>query len=336
LYTMCVVYTIPQGGLIDIQQFSKPPYICAIWQRGIKFFDIFVKFVDMFCGIERRRSRSEIPQNIALKLLFMINNSSLQKWDRLKQKQLDTQFVNSLIQGMNCSQFEAKAILNAVYETYQPFFDNSGAMKPGQIVFEVVSIDNGAQKKLSECKMVSVVLTLDAGEEDLQVKEHQGVQGLRRHRLERIVNEAFQQGGLLTVEDIANRLLNCGERTLCRDIKAFKEQGIVLPLRSTVRDMGKSVTHRALIVKHWLTGKEYTEIARATHHSVDAVANYVDKFKRVVCLAKNNYEIKTIAFLVKLSPSLAQEYYDLHQTIDAVPHRREELDDLIKKSHQNG
>ena len=266
----------------------------------------------------------------------MINNSSLQKWDRLKQKQLDTQFVNSLIQGMNCSQFEAKAILNAVYETYQPFFDNSGAMKPGQVLFEVVSIENGSQKKLSECKMVSVVLTLDAGEEDLLVKEHQGVQGLRRHRLQRIVNEAFQQGGLLTVEDIANRLLNCGERTLCRDIKAFKEQDVVLPLRSTIRDMGKSVTHRALIVKQWLSGKEYSEIARATNHSIEAVANYVDKFKRVVCLAKNNYEIKTIAFLVKLSPSLTHEYYDLYHKIDAVPHRKEELDDLIKKSSQNG
>ncbi len=287
--------------------------------------------------MERRRSRSGIPQDMALNLLLlllMINNSSLQKWDRLKQKQLDTQFVNILIQGMNCSQFEAKAILNAVYETYQPFFDNSGAMKPGQVLFEVVSVENGAQKKLSECKMVSVVLTLDAGEEDLLVKQQFGVQGLRRHRLERIVNEAFQQGGLLTIEDIANRLLNCGERTLCRDIKAFKDQDIILPLRSTIRDMGKSVTHRALIVKQWLSGKEYSDIARATNHSIDAVANYVDKFKRVICLAKNNYEIKTIAFLVKLSPSLAQEYYDLHQAIEAVPHRREELDDLIKKNKQ--
>jgi hypothetical protein len=90
-----------------------------------------------------------------------------------------------------------------------------------------------------------------------------------------------------------------------------------------------------LIVTQWLSGKEYTEIARATHHSIDAVANYVDKFKRVVCLAKNNYEIKTIAFLVKLSPSLAQEYYDLYHSVDAVPHRGEELDDLIKKSRQN-
>jgi hypothetical protein len=236
---------------------------------------------------------------------------------------------------MNCSQFEAKAILNAVYETYQPFFDNSGAMKPGQVLFEVVSIENGAQKKLSECKMVSVVLTLDAGEEDLHVKEHQGVQGLRQHRLQRIVNEAFQQGGLLTVEDIANRLLNCGERTICRDIKSLKDHGIVLPLRSTIRDMGRSVTHRTLIVKEWLTGKEYSEISRATHHSIDAVANYIDKFKRVVCLAKNNYEIKTIAFLVKLSPSLTQEYYDLYRTTDAVPHRKEELDDLIKKNRQD-
>jgi len=265
----------------------------------------------------------------------MINNSSLQKWDRLKQKQLDTQFTNRLLQGMNCSQFEAKAILNAVYETYQPFFDNSSAMKPGQVLFEVVCIENSAKMKLSDCSMICVILTLDAGEKDLEVKARSGVQGLRRHRLQRIANEAFQQGGLLTVEDIANRLLNCGERTLCRDLKALKDQNIVLPLRSTIRDMGKSVTHRTLIIKQWLSGKEYSEIARSTNHGVEAVANYVDKFRRVVCLSKNNYEIKTIAFLVKLSPALTEEYYKLFQTTRIVQHREEELDELVKKSQQN-
>ena len=234
---------------------------------------------------------------------------------------------------MNCSQFEAKAILNAVYETYQPFFDHTGAMKPGQILFEVVSVENGAGRKLAECKMVSVVLTLDAGEQDLKIKEQQGVIGLRRHRLQRVVNEAFQQGGLLTVEDLANRLLNCGERTVCRDLKSFKDQNIILPLRSTVTDMGKSITHRYQIVKQWLLGKEYSEIARYTHHSIDAVANYVDKFKRVVCLAKSNYEINTIAFLVKLSPGLAQQYYKLYQSLHAVAHRKEELEELLKKTN---
>lgn len=262
----------------------------------------------------------------------MVNNSAPQKWDRLRQKQLDTQFVNTLIQGMNCSQFEAKAIMNAVYDTYQPFFDNSGTMKPGQMLFEVVSVENGAQKKLSECKMVNVTLTLDAGVEDLEIRQKMGVTELRRHRLQRIATEAFQQGGVLTVEDIASRLLNCGERTICRDIKAFKEKDIVLPLRSTIRDMSKSITHRSLIVKEWLLGREYSEIALRTNHSVEAVANYVDKFKRVICLAKNNYEINTIAFLVKLSPALAQEYYKLFYSLKIVPHRSEEIDEMLKKN----
>jgi hypothetical protein len=262
----------------------------------------------------------------------MINNSSLQKWDRLKQKQLDTQFINTLKQGMNCSMFEAKAIMNAVYEVYHPFFDNTANMKPGQILFEVVSIENGPQRRLCDCKMVSVILTLDAGEEDLNIKKQKGVIGLRRHRFQRIANEAFQQGGLLTVEDIANRLLNCGERTLCRDIKAFKDQDIILPLRSTIKDMGKAITHRTLIVKEWMQGKEYTEISRKTNHSVEAVANYVNKFKRVVCLAKDNHEINTIAFLVKLSPKLTDQFYKLYLTIKAVPHRKEELNKLVKKN----
>ena len=69
-------------------------------------------------------------------------------------------------------------------------------------------------KSFQSVKMVSVILTLDAGEEDLQVKKQQGIQGLRRHRLQRIAHKAFQQGRVLTVEDTAKRLLNCWERTL--------------------------------------------------------------------------------------------------------------------------
>ncbi len=262
----------------------------------------------------------------------MINNSSVNKWDRLEQKQLDTHFINQLQEGMNCSMFEAKAILNQVYEVYQPFFDNSASLKPGQILFETVSIENSPKQPLVKCKMQTVVLTLDGGKEDLLIRSTKGVIALRQHRLERISNEAFQQGGLLTVEDIANRLLNCGERTVTRDIKALKERGIILPLRSVIKDMGRSISHRELIVKHWLQGMEFSEISRRTHHSVEAIANYVEKFKRVICLAKDNHEIKTIAFLVKISEPLAQQYYDLYRNLNIVVNREKELDELIKKT----
>jgi hypothetical protein len=129
--------------------------------------------------------------NILNLIYKMINNSSIGKWDRLSQKQIDTQFINRLQAGMNCSMFEAKAILNCVYETYQPFFDNSLGLRPGQISFEVVSIDNSPGNALRDCQMKTVVLTLDAGEQDLRIRQQLGVTALRRHRLERICNEAF-------------------------------------------------------------------------------------------------------------------------------------------------
>jgi hypothetical protein len=104
----------------------------------------------------------------------MKNNSSTGKWERLRQKQQDPHFMNQLQAGMNCSPFEAKAILNCVYDVYQPFFYNSASMKPGQVCFEVVSVENSAREKLFDCRMKTVVLTLDDGGGDLHVREENG------------------------------------------------------------------------------------------------------------------------------------------------------------------
>lgn len=143
--------------------------------------------------------------------------------------------------------------------------------------------------------------------------------------------EAFQQGGLLTLEDLANRLFNCGQRTLSRDLDILRREGVVLPLRSTIKDMGRSISHRSLIIEHWLLGKEYSEISRDTHHSVPSVQNYVSKFKRVIALTEEGYDVHTIAFLVKISASLAESYHTLYQSVKMVPHRRKELRSFLKK-----
>lgn len=255
----------------------------------------------------------------------MINNSSLRKWDRLSQKQLNQQFMNEMTHGLQCSPFEAKAVLECVYKVYGPYFETSGHLKPGQILFQIISIDEGPNVRLADSKQVTVTLTLDTGQDDLNVREKHGVIGLRQHRIQRVCTEAFQQGGLLTVEDLANRLFNCGERTISRDLKQLKAQNIVLPLRSTIKDMGRSISHRSLIVQHWLQGKEYSEIARATHHSVAAVKNYVSKFKRVVALSEQGFDVYTISFLVKLSASLVTEYHQLYKTSNIIAHRKAEL-----------
>jgi hypothetical protein len=264
-------------------------------------------------------------------MLIMINNSSLTKWDRLSQKQLDQQFTYEMIHGLQCSPFEASAILDAVYRVYSPYFETSGTLKPGQILFTVISAEASPNMRLAQSKQLTVTLTFDAGEEDLDIRRKRGVPPLRRHRMQRMAVEAFQQGGLLTVEDLANRLFNCGQRTLSRDLDILRREGVVLPLRSTIKDMGRSICHRSLIVEHWLQGKEYSEISRDTHHSVPAVQNYVSKFKRVIALAQEDYDVNTIAFLVKVSASLAESYHQLYQTVKMVPHRRKELQSFLKK-----
>lgn len=261
----------------------------------------------------------------------MINNSSRTKWDRLSQKQLDQQFLHEMVHGLQCSPFEATAMLDAVYRVYAAYFETSGTLKPGQILFHVVSTEASPNSRLADSKQVTVTLTFDAGHEDLELRRTQGVSALRRHRMQRMAVEAFQQGGLLTLEDLANRLFNCGQRTLSRDLDILRRERVVPPLRSTIKDMGRSISHRSLIVEQWLLGKEYSEVAYSTHHSVAAVQNYISKFKRVIALDQEGYDVHTIAFLVKVSASVAELYHQLYQTVKTVSHRQKELKSFLKK-----
>lgn len=265
----------------------------------------------------------------------MINNTSHSLWDRLQQKSLNQQFINRLTDGLNCSPFEAKAILDTVYEVFRPNMEPDEQQGLGQIHLLCTRIENSSSTSLKQAQMVRVCLTLDGGEEDLEIRRTEGIVALRRHRIERMSHQAYQQGGLLTLEDLSYRILNCGMRTLVRDMKAFRSQSIVLPLRSTIKDMGRGISHRSLIVRHWLAGKEYEEISKATHHSPRAVANYVSKFTRCVWLAEQGFDIHTISFLVGLSPKLTEHYWVLYRQQPIVDHRRRQLEQDLSAQQQS-
>src|SRR5512133_3460749 len=213
----------------------------------------------------------------------MINNTSRQYWQRANSKGLDPQFLNEIIQGMNCSPFEAKAILEKVHEVFDPLFSRADSLCHGQIRLSVVDAEVAPNVPLSRARQRLVTLSFHLPEEDFSIRGKGRVRAVRRRRLVRVCEEAFQQGGLLTLEDLAN-LFNCAVRTLVTDLAVLRQEGITLPLRSTVKDMGRAVTHRRQIIELWMQGFEYSEIAPRTCHSVQSVANYVEKFKRCVAL----------------------------------------------------
>lgn len=257
----------------------------------------------------------------------MIRDKKEELFERLKSKDLDHQFQNRIEKGMGCSPFVSEAIRNVVNEVYFPLLNSPMSFKPGQLLFQCLSKNCGASVPVAEAEMIQVILTLDNGQEDLEIRKKEGVAGLRQHRLSRLCSEAYAQDGLLTVEDLAYRLFNVGERTICRDLKDLRERGCYPPLRSTVKDIGRTVSHRAIIIRNWLLGDELSDLKRKFHHSFSAIENYINTFKRVIALDAEKYEVEQIAYVLKISRQLTDVYIlmwkDLEKRI--IPHRRKEI-----------
>ena len=72
-----------------------PPIIVPYGVDGVSVIMIgfYLPCSDRKEGIARLEVTAQTSQN-ETRRTFMINNSSLQKWDRLAQKQLDQQFIN--------------------------------------------------------------------------------------------------------------------------------------------------------------------------------------------------------------------------------------------------
>lgn len=250
-----------------------------------------------------------------------------QVFERLSVKDMDHQFCQRIEYGMGCSPFISEAITKVVKEVYFPLIHSSENILPGQISFQCISSKCGASVPIKKAALVSVILTLDAGQEDQGIRKKLGVNGLRQHRICRLCEESYEQGGLLTVEDLAYRLLNVGERTITRDLAAIRKNLKNPPLRSTVKDIGRTISHRALLIKNWLKGDELSELKRKYQHSYSAIENYINTFKRVIQLEGDGYTPEKIGYMLKISSSLSETYKDLwkENKSKTLPHRQKEI-----------
>lgn len=264
----------------------------------------------------------------------MINTTSSQKWNRLEHKNLDEQFMNQISQGLNCSPFEARAVLDTAWQVFGEYFDTIPTIKPGQMRLQVLSVDAEAGHVISESKQIMVTVTVYDEKEYPSIRKKEGLIALRRHRIQRVCREAFEQGGLLTLEDLAYRIFNCGETTICRDLAYFRKKDIFVPLRSTVKDIGRTLAHRVLIIKLWAQGERYAEISEKTSHSLYKVRKYVDIFKRIASLARIGYDTGRIASTLRISSLIVKNYLELLRTLDVVDHRKNQLQGFVKKKEE--
>src|SRR5262249_57780545 len=87
--------------------------------------------------------------------------------ERLDSKTLDARFTTEIEQGLNCSPFEAEAVLDVVKEVYFPFFSAEAAEPPpGKISLVAVAPDEPAGKPVPDWQQQPVCLTLHRGKID--------------------------------------------------------------------------------------------------------------------------------------------------------------------------
>jgi uncharacterized protein YerC len=199
----------------------------------------------------------------------------------------------------------------------------------GQIVFHAALASEVPGKRISEIKTIAVHLTFH-DRTDVKVLSEEGTSGLRKHKVIRMANEALDQGGLLTQEDLAV-LLCSSRRTIRRDIKELKQQGIDVPTRGTLQDIGPGVTHKSRIVKMWLEGYEYTDIERKTGHSGFSVQRYVSGFSKAVRFYRRGYSLPEIRELTDMSERLAQEYLELYEVSKDRPESQIRLQQILSE-----
>jgi hypothetical protein len=241
---------------------------------------------------------------------------------------------NLAVGGTGISAWEAEVLVDVVKEVYfhEP---GHGPLRSGQTRFECVAIGEGAGKPIRECRMQSVVLTLFDPSRDRVECLDPGAQALRQHRIQRLTEEARDQGGLLSQEDLA-LLLSSDVRTIRRDIRRIREtSGIFVATRGQIKDIGPGVSHKGVAIRHWLEGLEPVEIARRINHTLKAVERYVHTFCRVVYLRQKAFHEYHIALTVGISTGSVTSYLEIYESHRAKPEfqRRFEELDLIGASH---
>jgi hypothetical protein len=249
--------------------------------------------------------------------------------ERLQEKTVERQFLYEMEKDFELAPATSRAVLEAAKQVLLSSMSD-GAVGEGQMRVTAVSVDEPAGKPLGSMKKVGVVVTVDGGIEDLEVLTHFGAIALRRLRLLRMAEEAVDQGGVLTQEDLS-RLLQTDVRTIRRDVAVLRGEGHWVPTRGMVKQVGRGQSHKAKIVEMYLRGMTYSAIIRRARHTASAIKRYVESFGRVVVLWERGVrEAREISYILGVSERLATEYLELRTQYDQ-PDYQDRLEEIARQ-----
>ena len=199
---------------------------------------------------------------------------------RLACKSPQHALANRLAVGAGLNHAQLRLVIDALVDHIHAYY--SGARPPGAIAHTAVSTAEPAGKPIKHCTVVPVDLTI-VDPADVEVLHSAGSVALRDVRIYRLCCEARKQGGLLSYEDLAV-LLAIDTSTVKHAVHRLREQGLFVPTRGVVQDIGPEPTHKRVIAELLGRGKTTSEVCAMTRHSEGSIARYQHDFALVLYL----------------------------------------------------
>jgi len=187
-------------------------------------------------------------------------------------------------------------------------------IKPGQMVWFAVDKTTRADSK--KVKYVSTILTLVNQEEinDLVSGKSNGHPNrLLPQTISRLCKEAYNQGALLSMRDLALIFKRTSMDISLKRKKFEIESGEILPTPATLQDMGSGVTHKASILRKILIDKKDMDRVRMeTHHTQHAIDKYLKDFRRVEILLDDGKSVEYISKVTRIRPFVINQYKKIY------------------------
>lgn len=240
---------------------------------------------------------------------------------RLKDKNLKQllprRFLNHY--GYDKGEITAKAIIEDILKLIDEYFLVSSLKQDlhhlhyGELVYMAVPVDEFPKKgkSIAQTRLKPVVLSFINNEDIEHIAMGFATKSLRKKRLRRWLDEAFDQGALLSQLDLA-MLLGVCDAVVSQYVSEIQKEGTILPTRGNIHDLSGALTHKREIITLYLEGCLTPDIALKTKHSKEAVDRYIKDYHRVLILWRHQItNIDNISQLTRLSKSVVQQYIDL-------------------------
>ena len=245
----------------------------------------------------------------------------IKKFRRIHDKSLEQVLLHRFLDhyGYEKGEVTARAIVNDVLQLIERHFlisrpqEDACLLKYGQMSWPAVPIEERPKRgqRIQDIPMKLVVLTFLSDEDTEMIRNGFRSRELRIRRMVRWVDEAFDQGALLSQLDLAV-LLNVCDAVVSDYVNDYqRSSGRLLPTRGNIHDLSGHITHKREIVALYLQGYDTPRIAKKTRHSKESVDRYIRDFETVRLLTQISNDPVKIGQLARLNPRVVQQYLDL-------------------------